>query len=227
MARARGAVTVLDAAQSVPHQRVSVADLGVDALACSAHKMLGPTGIGVLAVTAELADRLAVAATGGGTVDWVDTSRVVFRRPPHRFEAGTPHIAGAYGLHAAIDYLERLGLGEVRAHDQRIGELMWERARQRDYLSVIGPGSGERGAILSMAVDGCPDLTDLARILSDSYGVMCRTGHHCAQPFVDAFGHGQVLRMSGYVYTADHDIEAAFRALDEAVPLVRGSDINR
>lgn len=222
MARARGAVTILDAAQSVPHQRVSVAELGVDALACSGHKMLGPTGIGVLVVTADLADRLTVEATGGGTVDWVDTSRVVFRRPPHRFEAGTPHIAGAYGLHAAADYLERLGLGEVRAHDQRIGELMWAQARQRDYLSVIGPGSGDRGAILSMAVDGCADLTDLARILSDSYGVMCRTGHHCAQPFVDAFGHGQVLRMSGYVYTADQDIEAAFRALDEAVPLIRG-----
>lgn len=220
MARARGAVTILDAAQSVPHQRVDVAALGVDALACSGHKMLGPTGIGVLVVTTDLADRLAVTSAGGGTVDWVDTGRAVFRRPPHRFEAGTPHIAGAYGLHAAVDYLERLGLAEVKAHDQRLGELMWAQARQRGYLAVIGPGPGSRGAILSMAVDGCADLTDLARILSDSYGVMCRSGHHCAQPFVDAFGHGQVLRMSGYVYTSDDDVEAAFRALDEAVPLI-------
>lgn len=224
MARAAGAVTILDAAQSVPHQRIDMTALGVDVLACSGHKMLGPTGIGLLVVSADLADRLALESTGGGTVDWVEVDRAVFRRPPHRFEAGTPHIAGAYGLHAAVDYLERLGLAEVTAHDQRIGELMWAQAEQRDYLSVIGPGSGGRGGIrggiLSMAVAGCADLTDLARILSDSYGVMCRTGHHCAQPFVDAFGHGHVLRMSGYVYTTDDDVEAAFRALDEAVPLV-------
>lgn len=220
MASEQGALTVLDAAQSVPHRRVDMADLGVDALVFSAHKMMGPTGIGVLVLGSGLAARLPPASIGGGTVDWVGTERVDLRRPPHRFEAGTPHIAGAYGLHAAVDYLDRLGMDELAAHDLRMGQLLQSHAVQRDYLTVIGPGPGDRAGILSVAVRGCADLTELARILSDSYGVMCRTGHHCAQPFVDAQGRGQLLRLSAYAYTTDADIETAFAALDEAFPLV-------
>jgi cysteine desulfurase/selenocysteine lyase len=220
LARAHGALTVLDGAQSVPHRRADMGALGVDALALSAHKMMGPTGIGVLVLGPALAGRLPPAALGGGMVDWVDVEKVVWRRSPHRFEAGTPHIAGAFGLHAAVDYLERLGLAELAAHDRSMGELMRAEAARRDYLSVVAAGPGDCGGILSMAVRSCADLTELARILSDSYGVMCRTGHHCAQPFVDAFGRGQVLRMSAYAYTTGGDITAAFEALDEAVPLV-------
>ncbi len=220
MAREHGALTVLDAAQSVPHRPVDFADLGVDALAFSAHKMLGPTGIGVLVLSPELADRLPPLVHGGGMVDWVDPDSVVWRRAPHRFEAGTPHIAGAYGLHAAVGYLQKLGLDRVSEHDRAMGDLMARQARERDYLSVLGPSSGDRGAIVSVAVRGCSDLTELARMLSDSYGVMCRTGHHCAQPYVTQFGHGQVLRMSAYVYTDEGDISSAFQALDELYPIV-------
>jgi cysteine desulfurase / selenocysteine lyase len=219
MAREHGALTVLDGAQSVPHRPVNFTELGVDALAFSAHKMLGPTGIGVLVLGPELVDRLPPFVHGGGMVDWVDPDSVVWRRAPHRFEAGTPHIAGAYGLHAAIGYLQRLGLNRVAEHDRLMGELLVQQAQQRDYLSVLGASSDDRGGILSVAVRGCADLTELARILSDSYGVMCRTGHHCAQPFVSQFGHGQVLRMSAYVYTSSDDIGAAFQALDETFPI--------
>ena len=220
MAREHGALTVLDAAQSVSHRSMDFADLGVDALAFSAHKMLGPTGIGVLVLSPELADRLPPLTHGGGMVDWVDPDSVVWRRAPHRFEAGTPHIAGAYGLHAAVGYLQRLGMDRVAEHDRAMGALMTQQAQQRDYLSVLGPLSGDRGGILSVAVRGCSDLTEMARILSDSYGVMCRTGHHCAQPFVSQFGLGQVLRMSAHVYTSEDDISAGFQALDEVYPLV-------
>ena len=220
LAHERDALVVVDAAQSVPHRTIDVHALGADALAFSAHKMMGPTGIGVLVLGAALHDRLEPAILGGGTVDWVDLDRFVLRRLPHRFEAGTPDIAGAYGLRAAVDYLDRLGWAELSEHDLRMGELLQDGASERDYLSVAGPGPGDRGGILSVAVRGCPDLTDLARILSDSYGVMCRTGHHCAQPYVDSFGHHQVLRLSAYAYTTEDDIAAAFRALDETVPLV-------
>ena len=222
MAKEHGALVVLDGAQSVPHRPVDVSLLGVDAMAFSAHKMLGPTGIGVLVLGSELLDRLPPAQFGGGMVDWVDTDSVVWRRAPHRFEAGTPHIAGAYGLHAAVDYLDDLGMAQVAAHDLLLGELLCAKASTRDYLTVLGPVSGDRGGILSVGVRGCRDLTELARMLSDSFGVMCRTGHHCAQPYVEAFGSGQVLRISGYVYTTERDVDAAFEALDQTYPLVAG-----
>jgi cysteine desulfurase/selenocysteine lyase len=169
-----------------------------------------------------LQERLDPAILGGGTVDWVDVDEMRLRRAPHRFEAGTPHIAGAYGLHAAIDYLDRIGRSEVAAHDLRMGWLLAEEAARRDYISVLGPGDGERSGLISFAVRGLPDLTDLARVMSDSYGVMCRSGKHCAQPYVDAFDQGQVMRLSAYVYTTDLDVRDAFAAIDEAVPLLRG-----
>ncbi|HEX5117817.1 MAG TPA: aminotransferase class V-fold PLP-dependent enzyme [Pseudonocardiaceae bacterium] len=222
LAREHGALVVVDGAQSVPHRPVDVAALGADALVFSAHKMLGPTGIGVLVLGPSLIDRLPPWSTGGGMVDWVDTEQVVWRRAPHRFEAGTPHIAGTYGLRAAVDYLDELGMAEVAEHDRRLGELLSAEAARRDYLSVLGPLSGDRGGIVSVAVRGRADLTELARMLSDSFGVMCRTGHHCAQPYVESFGRGQVLRISGYVYTNEQDVRAAFDALDQTVPLLGG-----
>ena len=220
LAHEHGAVTVLDAAQSAPHRAVDIHGLGVDALAFSAHKMMGPTGIGVLVLGPGLLDRLPPAMHGGGTVDWVTTDEVVWRRPPHRFEGGTPHIAGAYGLHAAIDYLGRLGWTHLAEHDRRMGQRLLEEAERRDHLSVVAPGVGDRGGIVSVAVRGCRDLGELARILSDSYGVMCRTGHLCAQPYVDAAARGQVLRISTYAYTTEDDVTTAFKALDEAFPLL-------
>jgi cysteine desulfurase/selenocysteine lyase len=220
LAHEAGAAVIVDAAQSAPHQRIDVPALGADALVFSAHKMLGPTGMGVLVLRPPLRDRLRAPMVGGGTVDWVDVDEVRLRNAPHRFEAGTPHIAGAYGLTAAIDYLEQIGWSEVAEHDRRMGRLLSREAARRDYLTVLGSADGERSGLISFAVHGLPDLTDLARVMSDSYGVMCRSGKHCAQPYVDSFGLGQVLRLSAYVYTTEEDVQHAFTALDEAVPLV-------
>lgn len=221
MAHEHGALVVVDAAQSVPHRRIRMADLGADALAFSAHKMLGPTGIGVLVLGPALVDRLRPALVGGGTVDWVDLNGSVPRRSPFRFEAGTPHIAGAYGLLAAVDYLERLGMAEVAAHDALLAGVLAAEVAKRDYLTEVAPtGSVERSAITSVTVRGAGDLTEFARALSDSYGVMCRSGHLCAQPYVDAQAGGQVLRVSAYLYNTADEIRAAFTALDELHPLL-------
>lgn len=220
LARAHGALTVVDAAQSVPHRQVLLPDLGADAIAFSGHKMVGPTGIGVLAIRPELADRLRPVALGGGVVDWVDTDKWVLRRAPHRYEAGTPHIAGAYGLRAAVDYLGGLGMAEVAEHDRWLAELLYAEAAKRDYLTVLEPGPGDRSATLSVAIRGIDDLTELARALSDSYGVMCRSGHLCAQPLVDDLAGSPVLRLSAYVYNTADDINLAFTALDELHPFL-------
>jgi cysteine desulfurase/selenocysteine lyase len=222
MARIVGALTIVDGAQSVPHRAVELYRMGIDALAFSAHKMLGPTGIGVLALSPRVADALRPALLGGGAVDWVDAVEFVLRRTPYRFEAGTPHIAGAYGLHAAVEYLERLGMAAVAAHDASMARLLSAEAAARDYVRVLGTGE-ERSGIVSFTLRGIADLGPIARALSDSYGVMCRTGHLCAQPYVDSHAGKQVLRMSTYVYSRGADVVAAFAALDELYPMFAGS----
>jgi len=218
LAREAGAIIVVDGAQSVPHRRVVVRDLPIDFLAFSGHKMLGPTGIGVLYGRAEMLERLSPPAVGGGAVDWVDLDRYDFRRLPHRFEAGTPHIAGAYGLGAAIEYLERIGMDRVTQHVASVADVMLAELGRRPYLQPLFPeGAQDRTSIVSFAIDGIQRLDEVARSLSDAYGLMCRSGHLCAQPLVDAYGHRQVLRASGYVYNTEADIRLLFAALDEIV----------
>jgi cysteine desulfurase / selenocysteine lyase len=222
-ARAAGALTVLDAAQSAPHRRLRVRELGVDFAAFSAHKMLGPTGIGVLYGRQEALAELDPVLLGGGVVDWVDRDDHRLRRLPHRFEAGTPHIAGAYGLAAAVDYLEQAGMDAVADHERRLSRAIAAELAERPYLRALGDGAHDRGGIVSLTVAGLPRLDGLAHALSDSYGVMCRTGHMCAQPLVDLAGGGQVLRLSGYLYNSEEDITHAFGALDTLVPMLAGA----
>jgi cysteine desulfurase / selenocysteine lyase len=214
LAKEAGAVTVVDAAQSAPHRRLELED--VDFVTFSAHKMLGPTGVGVLCGDYERLDRLEPYLLGGGVVDWVDLDRYELRRIPQRFEAGTPNIGGVYGLGAALAYLGDIGHAALAAHDRALARRQLEEALARPYLSVIGPTSHrvDRAATLSVAVRGTPNLKEIARILSDSYGVMCRTGHMCAQPLVDRLAGGQVLRMSTYLYNTVDEIRGAFAALD-------------
>ncbi|WP_281560963.1 aminotransferase class V-fold PLP-dependent enzyme [Thalassomonas sp. RHCl1] len=215
-AKAIGAIVVVDAAQSLPHRRVNMKQLDIDFLVCSAHKMLGPTGIGILAGKGEMLERLKPMLLGGGMVDWVELDNYRLRKIPHRFEAGTPNIAGAYGLGAAIDYLHHVGFDNIAGHDQAMGRLMLDMAQQRDYLQVINSDTkADRGAVLSLTVPGTPNLDDVARTLSDSYGIMCRNGHLCAQPYVSEQADRQVLRISAYLYNTDQDIKLFFDALDE------------
>ncbi len=214
LAKQYGAVTILDASQSVGHRSVAFDD--VDFLAFSGHKMLGPTGIGVLCGRYDLLDSIRPTAIGGGTVDWVDSVEHTLRKLPHRFEAGTPHIAGIFGLGAAIKYLEAIGFDALAQHDRSLGESMMRAAVKRPYLRCVGVSDGaDHGAIVSISRNGLRDLNQVARILGDSYGVMCRTGHLCSQPFVDQFAGKQVLRVSGYIYNSPGEVEYVFEALDE------------
>ncbi|HEY0023411.1 MAG TPA: aminotransferase class V-fold PLP-dependent enzyme [Longimicrobium sp.] len=216
MAREAGALVVVDAAQSLPHRRLDMARLPADFVAFSGHKMLGPSGVGVLFGRVELLERLRPALHGGGMVDWVTSESSSVRKVPHRLEAGTPAIEGAIGLGAAVDYLDDLGEEEIDRHDRALSALLLHNAEQREYLRVLGPTRGvERAALVSLTIPGVDDLGDVARALSDSYGVMGRTGHLCAQPYVDAHTPGEVLRLSAYLYNTPCDVAHAFAALDE------------
>lgn len=221
MAKEAGALTVVDAAQSAGHRRIGGEN--IDFLAFSAHKMLGPTGIGVLCGRHEHLQKLRPTALGGGVVDWVDAESHTIRKVPHSLEAGTPAIAEAYGLHAAIDYLSGIGFDELARHDAELADAMLCETLKRPHLRILGPSEpADRAAILSFAIDGVHNLKEIAKILSDSYGVLCRTGHLCAQPFVDRFTDDEVLRVSGYLYNDRDDIDVLFAALDDVLDYVRG-----
>lgn len=217
LAKAAGAVTVVDAAQSIGHRRLNFAKLGLDFLAFSSHKMMGPTGVGVLVARREHLDNMQPQNIGGGTVDWVDLQGYQLRKIPHRHEAGTPDIAGVIGLGAAIDYLMSVGVEAIDRHDAVLAEALREGAMARDYLELVGPKrQADKTAIASVRVKKVKNLTDVARMLSDSYGIMCRTGHHCAQPLVDNFSGGpEVLRASAYAYNTLQEVAAFYKALDE------------
>jgi cysteine desulfurase/selenocysteine lyase len=217
MAKEAGALVVVDAAQSVPHRRLNVGQLNIDFLAFSGHKMLGPTGIGVLFGKQEHLEKLSPTYLGGGMVDWVETGSYQTRKIPHKFEAGTPHIAGVYGLVAAIKYLEKIGFDRLKSHDFEVGKILLSEAKKRDYLEVVAPGnqSSERCATISIKMKQHNNLGDIARMLSDSYGIMCRTGHMCAQPLVDYLADGEILRASCYLYNTKQDALDLFQALDE------------
>jgi cysteine desulfurase / selenocysteine lyase len=214
LAQAAGAVVVVDAAQSAPHRRLPLADLEADFVAFSGHKMLGPTGVGVLYVRGAQLERLRPAQLGGGTVDWVELDGHVLRKAPHRFEAGTPNVSGIYGFGAALRYLERTGWDLVERHDRLMAEALTQEASQRPYLRMLAAGSEDRAGIAGLRIRGTKHLGEIARALSDSHGVMCRSGHMCAQPFVDRIAQGEVLRLSTYLYNSVEDVARAFAALD-------------
>ena len=212
------ATVVVDAAQSAPHVPLDVSRLAVDFLAFSAHKMLGPSGVGCLYGRREALARLTPPMLGGGTVDWVDAQTSRLRKLPHRFEAGTPATASAIGFAHAIGYLKRLGTERRLEHDRILAAALVRGALERDYLELIGPRNcDDRRAIATLRVRGVNDLGDLARALSDGYGIMCRTGHMCAQPLVDSLAQGEVLRASAFVYNSPAEVQALYRALDSLI----------
>lgn len=215
MARSTGSMVFVDAAQSAPHRRIVASALEADFVAFSAHKMLGPTGLGVLFVRdARIAD-LTPSSLGGGTVDWVERASYTLRRPPYRFEGGTPNISAVYGFGAALRYLETVGYEAVEAHDRFMADCLGSEVRSREYVSAIGLDAQDRAGIVGLRLRGAIEYDEVARVLSDSYGVMSRSGHMCAQPFVDAVAGGPVLRFSTYLYTDAEDVRRAFSSLDE------------
>ncbi|MFJ6572557.1 aminotransferase class V-fold PLP-dependent enzyme [Streptomyces sp. NPDC091292] len=210
------ATVVLDAAQSLPHRRLHVRDLDVDFMAFSLHKMLGPTGVGCLYGRSELLGGLRPLTVGGGMVDWVDLDGSVDRRIPFMFETGTPAIASVIGGAAAIRYLEERDTAQRHQHDQELCAALVDGALARPAVSLIGPPDRtDRIALASLRLDSAVPAGEVARLLSDSYGYMVRSGHMCAQPVVTELAGGEILRVSAYLYNEVSEIEGFYQALDE------------
>jgi len=206
-ARAVGALVVLDACQSVPHMPFAVSDYDVDFLAFSGHKMLGPSGIGVLWGRRDLLEHLPPFLTGGSMIEQVFMERTTFAPPPQRFEAGTPPISQAVGLHAAVQYLDGLGMDAVGAHEHVLTEYLLGRLGELHGVRVIGPANAtDRGGAISFAVDGIHPH-DVGQVLDDR-GVAVRVGHHCAWPVCRRFGVPATTRASFYVYNGTDDLDS-------------------
>jgi cysteine desulfurase/selenocysteine lyase len=208
-----GAIVVADAAQSVPHMPVDVRELGADLVAFSGHKMLGPTGIGVLWGQRELLSQLPPFVVGGEMVREVWLDRATWDDPPARFEGGTPPIAQAVGLGAAVDYLQAIGLEEVRRHGQELTALALDGLLSRPYVTVHGPRvPAARGALVSFSLAGIHPH-DVATLL-DQEGIAIRGGHHCAQPLHRKLGIPASCRVSFHVYSTIDEVGLFLEALD-------------
>jgi cysteine desulfurase/selenocysteine lyase len=213
LAHARGAVVLVDGAQAVPHQAVDLAQLGCDFYAFSAHKMYGPTGIGVLVGRESLLDAMPPWQGGGDMILSVSFEKTTYNELPYKFEAGTPNISGAVGLGAAIDYLDSLGLENIHAHEQRLLQVATEKLLRVPGLTIVGTAP-DKAAVISFTLDGIHPH-DLGTIL-DSEGVAVRTGHHCAMPVMEFFGVPATARASFACYSRESDIDALVRALGKA-----------
>jgi cysteine desulfurase / selenocysteine lyase len=209
-----GALILLDGAQSVPHMPVDVRELGCDFLAFSGHKMLGPSGIGVLWARRELLEGMPPFLGGGDMIREVSLQSFTCNDLPWKFEAGTPAITEAVGLGAAVDYLSALGMEQVRAHEQALTAYALEQLSRVPGLVLYGPPAGRRGGVCSFTL-GDIHAHDLATIL-DSGGVAVRAGHHCAQPLMERYQIPATARASFYVYTTVADIDALVQGLLEA-----------
>jgi cysteine desulfurase/selenocysteine lyase len=213
-AHAVGALVVLDAAQSAPHRRIDVDALGVDLLAFSGHKVLGPTGIGVLWGRRDVLDRMVPWMGGGEMISEVHLDRVAYREPPARFEAGTPNVGGAYALSRALDYLEGIGWEEMADHERDLQRHALSLARERldGAVHIVGPPEpAEREAVVSFSFKGVHPH-DVASIL-DREGIAVRSGHHCAQPLMERLGVPALTRASPYLYNDRADLDRLFDGL--------------
>jgi cysteine desulfurase/selenocysteine lyase len=213
-ARARGVVTLIDGAQGAGHLPVDVGGLGCDFYACSGHKMCGPTGIGLLYGRPEILRAMVPWQFGGEMVERVTYEGATFRKPPARFEAGTPAIIEAVTLHAAMDFLEGVGLEAVAAHCEALGERAAAALREIDGLRVFGPAGHRAGLVTFHAAD--VHAHDLA-FFANERGVALRAGHHCAQPLMRKLGAPSSCRMSFYLYNTDEELERGVAAVREAL----------
>ena len=211
IAHRHGAIMVVDGAQSVPHMRVDVQDLDCDFLAFSGHKMMAPTGIGVLYGKREALEDMEPVHFGGEMIETVELFRSTWKEAPWRFEGGTPIIAGAVGLAAAIDYLREIGMDNVRRFDAELTRYALERLSAVEDLTIYGP-SGERGGLVTFNLKGIHPH-DVSTVL-DSEGVAIRAGHHCAQPLMRWLNVAATARASFYIYNTEDDIDVLARALE-------------
>ncbi len=220
LAREAGAVTVVDAAQSAPHLPLDVEALGCDFLAFSGHKLLAPTGVGVLFGRLERLEQLEPLVLGGGTVERVTSSGFTLKRLPYRLEAGTPPIAGAIGLAAALDYLEAVGFDAIQKHERALADALAKALAGVPGFRVLMAQDAQRLCIASLVPESRKVSPDqLALMLSDGFQIMVRSGFHCAHPCFDALGlETGSIRASAYLYNTTGELErfgAALRTLSE------------
>jgi len=210
-----GALFVLDACQSVPHYAVDVNKLDVDFIAFSGHKMLGPTGVGVLWGKQELLDEMPPFLTGGSMIETVTMESATYLPAPKRFEAGVPNMAQAVGLGAAVDYLNRIGMEKIHQHEVELTKACIERLSQIPQLKIVGSTDMElRGGVVSFTLDGIHPH-DLGQAL-DQYGIAVRTGHHCAWPLMKKYRVVATTRASLYLYNDLADVEALVTGVERA-----------
>lgn len=205
LAHQAGAITLLDGAQSVPHFPVDVQELDVDFLAFSGHKMCGPTGIGVLYGKMHLLEAMPPFLGGGDMIRAVHLGSFVPNEVPYKFEAGTPAIAEAIGLGAAVDYLQSVGMEAIAQYEHELTAYALERLEEVPGVHLFGPAAAHKGGIASFTFDGVHPH-DVAQIL-DQYGIAVRAGHHCAQPLHERFGIPATTRASFYLYTTKEEID--------------------
>ena len=213
------ALLIIDGAQLVPHRKVDVQDLGIDFLVFSGHKMLGPTGIGVVWGKKELLNSLDPVYGGGDMIEEVHYDKATWAPVPHKFEAGTPPYVEAIGLGAAVDYLENLGMSEVEKHSDELREYGRKILLDIDGVNVIHAEQDIAGCTFGMYVDGV-HAADLSLML-DTHGVAVRAGHHCVQPFHRKLGIDATIRSTAYIYNDKEDIDTLKSALISSVEMLR------
>jgi cysteine desulfurase/selenocysteine lyase len=204
---------LVDGAQSAPHLPVSVEELGCDFYACSGHKMLGPTGVGVLWGKPEILDDMDPFLGGGEMIREVHLDHSTYNDLPYKFEAGTMNVAQAVGLGAAVDYLGELGMENVREHERRLGEYAYRRLSEIEGITIYGPREGRTGLVSFSLPDVHPH--DLSQLL-DQEGIAIRSGHHCAQPLMRRLGVAATARASFYLYNTQREVDALVEALERA-----------
>lgn len=208
------ALIVCDGAQAVPHLSVRFDELGVDCYAFSGHKMCGPMGIGGLVARREFLEAMPPYHFGGDMIEVVEDERSTWNVLPHRHEAGTPNVAGAVGLAAAAEYLDGIGMAEVRRHEVELTRTSMTRLGEIEGIRILGPGPAERSGVVSFTL-GDIHPHDLATILDDE-NICIRAGHHCAQPLMRRLNLPATARASFYVYNDESDVDALVGALEQA-----------
>ena len=213
------ALFILDGAQLVPHRSVDVQDLGIDFLCVSGHKMLGPTGIGVVWGRKELWDSMDPVYGGGDMIEEVYYDKATWAPVPHKFEAGTPPFVEAIGLGAAVDYLTNISMNEVQQHSDILREYAKNKLANIDGLNIIHSLSKNAGCTFAMSIEGA-HATDVSLML-DTYGVAVRAGHHCVQPFHRKLNLDATFRATGYIYNDEEDFDILANAIEDSMKMLK------
>jgi cysteine desulfurase/selenocysteine lyase len=219
IAHEKNVLVCIDGAQAVPHMKVNIQSLNCDFYAFSGHKMLGPMGIGVLWVRKEILDKLEPYEFGGGMIEEVSYEKATYTTAPVKFEAGTPNISGAVGLAAAVDYLENVGMEEIRKHEIELNKYALEKLAEIKDVKIIGPKEAEKRTGLISFVIKNVHAHDIASVLN-GFGVAVRSGHHCAMPYHKKHGLAATTRLSHYLYNTKEDIDKLIEGINKAIELL-------